>query len=99
MNFVEIAYEAMSTGDIILDLESYQVKMDLAKPNERIVRCNGLVKRRRSNSSKDGLDRMKLAKIEKMLCKSKRRIMTGNAIGLRVIVQNAIDGRNSLHCI
>lgn len=89
----------VSGGDIIVDLNKYIEKMDPTRPNVRLSRRNGKARRRRSETTKEGLKRMQSAKSESMVCTSIQKVETGNGTGLRVMVKNISKAQSSMHCV
>ncbi len=95
----DVPNEVVSAGEQILDLNLFVDQVDPTRPDDRLVRCNGIRRRRRPDSSRDGLARIQSAMTEVMVCKTIRRISTGNATGLRLIVNNMSRGQTSIHCV
>ena len=91
--------ELVSAGDVVLDLNSYPEKVILDEPDNRLTRRNSVPKQRRLDIAKDAVARIRSAKIEAMVCISIRKIETGNATGLRLIIKNISRGFSTTHCV
>src|SRR5450759_3704255 len=91
--------EEVSVGDIILDLNAYPEQINAQRPDVRLTRRNTIPRRRRSDIPKDAWSRIRSARTEAMVCRSIRKIETGNATGLRLMVNNVSRGTSSTHCV
>ena len=91
--------ETVSVGDVILNVNSYPERVDSVLPHVRLTRRNRRRRRRRSDTTDDAKTRIRSSRTDTMVCTSRRRIDTGNATGLRLLVQNITRGIPSVHCV